>query len=83
MEPVPDCTPTAFINALCRFMARRGTPQQIFSDNGGQFVLAKGFAGANVEEHVFQSDEVRSYIAGRGCEVETDYPASALDGRPL
>ncbi|MEM7375694.1 MAG: hypothetical protein AAF587_44285, partial [Bacteroidota bacterium] len=39
LEPVSDCTTVEFFNALLRFMARRGYPSQIISDNAAQFHL--------------------------------------------
>ncbi|GBP12586.1 hypothetical protein EVAR_10249_1 [Eumeta japonica] len=40
LELVSDLTKEAFISALNRFMARRGKPRNIFSDNGTSFVGA-------------------------------------------
>ena len=37
LELVSDLTSDAFIAALKRFIARRGIPSQIFSDNGTNF----------------------------------------------
>ena len=37
LELVSDLTSDAFIAALKRFIARRGIPDQIFSDNGTNF----------------------------------------------
>ena len=36
-----DLSTNSFINALRRFIARRGQPDEIFSDNGTKFVGAK------------------------------------------
>ena len=38
LEVAPDLTTTSFINALRRFVARRGPVQHIYSDNGTNFV---------------------------------------------
>ncbi|XP_055912928.1 uncharacterized protein LOC129946684 [Eupeodes corollae] len=41
IELVGDLTSTAFLSALDRFVARRGKPSEIWSDNGTNFVGAK------------------------------------------
>ncbi|XP_058983183.1 uncharacterized protein LOC131804368 [Musca domestica] len=40
LEPVSDLSTPAFIAALARFVARRGCPRHIYSDNGKNFVGA-------------------------------------------
>ena len=40
IEPVSDLTTETFVVALRRFIARRGKPSEIFSDNGTNFVSA-------------------------------------------
>ena len=40
----------SFINALRRFIARRGAPQQIFSDNGTNFVGASKTLRESLQE---------------------------------
>ncbi|CAH8507091.1 unnamed protein product, partial [Dicrocoelium dendriticum] len=40
IELSPTLSTDSFIMALKRFVARRGTPAEIFSDNGGNFVGA-------------------------------------------
>ena len=39
MEVVPDCSTSSFLTCFRRFVARRGLPKLINSDNGKQFVL--------------------------------------------
>ena len=41
IEVANDLSTDSFINALKRFIARRGQPDEIFSDNGTNFVGAK------------------------------------------
>lgn len=38
LELVCECTSIAFLNALKRFISRRGKPSDIYSDNGTNFV---------------------------------------------
>ncbi|XP_055522867.1 uncharacterized protein LOC129717047 [Wyeomyia smithii] len=45
IELVGDLSTASFMSALRRFIARRGCPQEIFSDNG------TNFAGAKIELH--------------------------------
>ena len=40
LEPVSDLTTEAFLAPLSRFIARRGLPKELFSDNGSNFVDA-------------------------------------------
>ena len=42
LEPVSDATTRTFVECLKRFISRRGCPQHIYSDNGGNFVGARG-----------------------------------------
>ena len=42
LEPVSDATTRTFIECLKRFVSRRGCPAHIYSDNGGNFVGARG-----------------------------------------
>ena len=41
LEPVMDCSASEFFHCLKRFIARRGCPQQVISDNAAQFQLVK------------------------------------------
>jgi hypothetical protein len=57
LELVSDCTSESFINALKRFMARRGKPSIIVSDN------ATTFKGADREiQNCIKAAKVRSFI---------------------
>ena len=40
MERLPDLTTETFVPCLKRFIARRGRPRVIYSDNGGKFIKA-------------------------------------------
>lgn len=56
LEVVSDLTSDGFIVALRRFVARRGLPEHIYSDNGTNFVGANNqlkeiYAPFNSEEH--------------------------------
>ena len=41
LEPVSDMTTEAFLAAMKRFVSRRGLPEDLHSDNGGNFIGAK------------------------------------------
>lgn len=63
LELVTDLTTDAYIAALNRFVARRGKPRSITSDNGTNFV------GASNDLHRFlQASNVASEIAQEGIE---------------
>lgn len=59
---VDDLSAEEFIQALRRFIARRGTPKEIIPDNASQFKLAKSTADI-VWEKVIQDPTVQSYVA--------------------
>ena len=50
LEVLPNLTTDAFINALRRFMSRRGKPRRLFSDNGTNFVGAVKELGTALQE---------------------------------
>ena len=59
LELVPDLTPQTFLRSLKRFVARRGIPSQIVSDNAKTFVSA-----AQTLERLFDNPEVQLYLSG-------------------
>lgn len=67
LEVVSDLTSAAFIGALKRFVARRGCPLKIYSDNGTNFVGASN--SLNEIYHLFKNkehtDRLDSYCAQR------------------
>ncbi|XP_071950072.1 uncharacterized protein [Antedon mediterranea] len=54
---------TSFINALRRFIARRGTPVEIRSDNGGNFVKGNKELKAAIE--LWNQDQIHQYLLQR------------------
>ena len=65
LEPVMDCTPSEFLSCLKRFMARRGCPQQIISDNAAQFQLVKILAD-RAWKHAPEDESLLAYSAQQG-----------------
>ena len=53
MEIVEDCTTDAFINSMRRFVNRRGSPNEMYSDNGTNF---KG-ATSELQEFILNLDQ--------------------------
>lgn len=61
LEIVPDLTPEAFLRSFRRFVARRGLPSRIVSDNASTFTSAsKQIAG------IMKNPGVKQYLAERG-----------------
>ena len=56
IEVVYSMDTESFINALRRFISRRGRPEEIRSDNGGNFVAVRSWNQAQIHEHLLQSD---------------------------
>ena len=65
LEIVEDMSADQFLLCLRRFIARRGVPHHIISDNAKQFKLARKVLSKAHQEALF-SDEVQEYMAGRG-----------------
>ncbi|GBL82892.1 hypothetical protein AVEN_19938-1, partial [Araneus ventricosus] len=78
LEIVNSCSTDAFIGALKRFIARRGKPSDIYSDNGTNFV------GANNELRKILKDlfnkestgEIEDFIASEGIVWHFNPPAT-------
>ena len=58
LEEVKDMTAEEFILCLCQFMARRGVPCQIISDNAKQYKVAKSTLNRAWSMMVMSSDVV-------------------------
>lgn len=59
MDLVPDMTATSFLRCLKRFVARRGIPRRIVSDNGQTFKAA-----AKAIETMLSEEDVQQYLSG-------------------
>ena len=66
LECVSDCSSVSFIDNLTRFINRRGAPEEIISDNAGQFRLAKSSTWPHVEQCACMIKSVLSYVASSG-----------------
>ena len=58
LEVLPNLETTTFLASLKRFIARRGRPLKIFSDNGKAFVGA-----ANLLKGIQKDEQVQDYLA--------------------
>ncbi|CAF4503642.1 unnamed protein product, partial [Didymodactylos carnosus] len=65
LELVPDMTTNEFIEAFRRFMARRGKPKVILSDNGKQFHLANT-TFLKIWSNLLFDSSIQNYIANEG-----------------
>lgn len=61
LDLVPDMTASAFLRCLKRFVARRGFPRKMISDNGKTF---KG--AARTLRALMKQPEVQQYLSGNG-----------------
>ncbi|XP_028413531.1 uncharacterized protein LOC114536368 [Dendronephthya gigantea] len=55
LELLPDLTTTEFIHSLKKFIARRGRPRKIYSDNGRTFVSAATWLRKVMKEERFHN----------------------------
>ena len=69
LEVVPDLTTEAFLRCMKRFIARRGMPHQMLSDNGRTFEAA-----ASQIKAIVSHPEVKSYLAGIGVQWTFNLP---------
>lgn len=58
LELLPSMETTEFMTSLKRFIARRGRPEKIYSDNGKTFVGA-----ANLLKTIMSDEKVHDYLA--------------------
>ncbi|XP_043264010.1 uncharacterized protein LOC122404151 [Colletes gigas] len=75
VELVHDYTTSAFLAALDRFIARRGVPSCMFSDNGTNFVGAD----RELREHfniVYNTHEMRSTCSQKGIKWKFNPPSA-------
>ena len=70
IEVVTTLTTKAFLAALRRFIARRGKPKIIYSDNGSKFQGAANELHAlyNMLQSTSQMATVKDFVAIEGCE---------------
>ena len=61
LDLVPDMSAQTFIRSFKRFVARRGLPNQMISDNGKTFEGA-----AKVIHAILSRQEVQRYFSGLG-----------------
>ena len=65
LEIVEDMSADQFLLCLRRFIARRGTPRQIISDNAKQFKSARKVLNKAHQEAIL-NDKVQDYVTGHG-----------------
>ena len=65
LELVHNMTSEIFLLCMRRFVARRGTPKLIISDNGSQLKLGS-LVATKLWKHVTNDSDVQSYIASAG-----------------
>ena len=65
LEWVKNLTPDQFVSCLRRFIARRGKPQLIISDNAPQFKVVKTAIDRQWKQ-LMLDEELRHYITERG-----------------
>lgn len=77
IELVSDLTSSAFLAALNRMAARRGTPRHLYSDNGTNFVGANRQLVEQYEEieHIYKGDQLQREIAEMRIEWHFNAPA--------
>ena len=66
LECVRSLSTLHFLQCLQRFVARRGVPQLVISDNASQFTLAASVLNLNFRSNVLESDQVAAYLATAG-----------------
>ncbi len=74
LELVLDLSAFQFLNCLRRFIARRGKPSKIISDNAPAFKLTQGLL-AQLWKNLQQDSDVWSYLSSEGIKWEfiTEY----------
>ena len=79
LEILPNLSPDAFIDALRRFICRRGQPTRLVSDNGTNFVGAYRQLGDALKEHSGNS-KLRAYLQQASIQWSFNPPAASHMG---
>ena len=79
LEILPDLTTDAFIDALRRFIARRGRPKRLISDNGTNFVGAYRLLGDALREWN-NKHKLRSFLLQEAIAWSFNPPAASHMG---
>ena len=82
LELVNDCSAGEFLQSLRRFIARRGKPSQIISDNAAQFKLAKTVI-EKLWLNIITDSDVQSYVSNQGIQWKFIVQLALLNGRVL
>lgn len=77
IELVPDLSPNCFIIALRSFIARRGVPRRIYSDDATNFLGARNQLQDLLNAFEEQSSQLQSFAADTG--MDWQFIAPALD----
>ena len=78
LEMCQDLSADAFINTLRRFVSRRGTPQQIISDNGRNFTATEKELSKN-----FRATKTMDFYASQNIDRKFNPPTSTPLWRSL
>lgn len=78
LETVEDCSAEAFLNTLKRFIATRGTPKRIISDNGSNFVRSAKALRCLWES--FQGSELQEFMSVKGLSWSFNVPRASWWG---
>ncbi|KHJ89107.1 Pao retrotransposon peptidase [Oesophagostomum dentatum] len=79
LELVPNNGTTAFLNAVRRFIARRGVPQSITCDNAPTFLLGEEILNQTVTE-IEQDEEIRGFVSRKAIEWRHITPYAPWQG---
>ena len=79
LEVLCSLDTNAFINALCRFISRRGKPNRIFSDNGTKFVGAYRELGEALKE-AQNKKKLRHFLLNQSINWSFNPPAASHMG---
>ncbi|XP_055296037.1 uncharacterized protein LOC129565314 isoform X1 [Sitodiplosis mosellana] len=78
LEAVMDLTGEAFLQAYKRFVARRGNPEKVFSDNGTNLVAADNILRNAVE--TWQGAEIQNFMHWNGSSWSFITPGAPHEG---
>lgn len=78
LEAVMDISSESFLQAYQRFVARRGSPQKIYSDNGTHFIGADRLLNEAIES--WNESKVQEFVTLSGTEWKSITPAAPHEG---